>query len=199
MQYAKRFHFPFNTRRAGLFGAAVALGLIAPISAAQAQAQNPGAGLAKTALGFLSTGGYFITGSARHAIGSTKFYSEGAFYVRPKHIGALSITGGVELIGASDHFFPFSGGDYFNLVGPSVRVTTSQDYHGIRPYVSAGAFYGQLRSTQLGFDRSAFTPSISFGADWKFSKALTLSASYRVSQEINGFNTDGFGLYLKIF
>ena len=180
--------------------AAVALGLALFAPTAQAQdAANAGSGIAKSALGFLSTGGYFLTGNARHAIGSTKFYSQGAFYAKPKHIGGLAITGGVEIVGASDHFLPFQGGDYFNLLGPSFRVTTTKTYHGFQPYVSGGLFYGQLRSVQLGFDKSDFTPSAAFGVDYKLTRNVSVSASYRVSQEINGFNTDGFGLFLRLY
>jgi hypothetical protein len=180
--------------------AAVALGLATLAPAARAQdATSSGSGIAKSALGFLSTGGYFITGNASHAIGSTKFYTQGAFYVKPRHIGNIALTGGVEIVGASDHFLPFQGGDYFNLLGPAFRVTTSKTYHGFQPYVTGGLFYGQLRSVQLGFDKSAFTPSASLGVDYKLTRNLSVSASYRVSQQINGFNTDGFGLFLRLF
>ncbi len=174
------------------------LAAIAPMAQAQSVSPNGGA-IAKTALGFLSTGGYFITGSARHAIGSTKFYNQGGFFAKPKHLGAFSVTGGVEIIGASDHFLPFQGGDYFNLLGPVFRVTTSKDYHGFQPYVTGGLFYGQLRSVQLGFDRSDFTPSASFGVDYKLTRNIALSASYRVSQEIHGYNTDGFGVFVRLY
>ena len=181
-------------------GAALALGLAALAPTAQGQSSGQaGAGLAKSAIGFLNTGGYFITGNARHAIGSTKFYNEGAFYAKPRHIGNFALTGGVNIIGASDHFLPFQGGDYFSLIGPAFRVTTSKEYHGFRPYVTGGLFYGELRSVQLGFDRSDFTPSAAFGVDYKLARNISLGASYRVSQEIHGFNTDGFGLFLRLY
>ena len=196
MQSKIRMKARFATLTLAIF----ALGLAGSATNARAQGPSPSGGaIAKAAVGFLSTGGYFITGSARHAIGSTKFYNEGGFYARPKHLGAIAVTGGVELISASDHFLPFQGGDYFSLTGPAFRITSSKDYHGLRPYLTGGLFYGQLRSTQLGFDRSAFTPSIAVGVDYKIIKNLSLSASYRVSQDINGFSGDGFGVFLRIF
>ena len=103
----------------GFFSLSAALGLVALAPSAQAQdAAQTGSGIAKSALGFLNTGAYFITGNARRAIGSTKFYNEGAFYVRPKHIGNLALTGGVDIIGASDHFLPFSGRRLFQPARP---------------------------------------------------------------------------------
>ena len=190
----------FKNRFAGLTTTALALGLAGTVPTARAQSPSPGGGaIAKTALGFLNTGGYFITGNARHAIGSTKFYNEGAFFAKPKHLGPINITGGVVIVGAGDHFLPFQGGDYFNLIGPAFRVTTAKTYHGFQPYFTGGLFYGELRSVQRGFDRSAFTPGISVGVDYKITRNLSLGASYRVSQEIAGYNTDGFGLFLRLF
>lgn len=190
----------FRNRFAGLFTVALALGIAGVAPTAQAQAPSVGGeALAKTALGFLNTGGYFLTGSARHAIGSTKFYNAGGFYAKPKHLGAINITGGVEFITAGDHFLPFQGGDYFNLIGPVFRVSTAKDFHGIQPYFTVGLFYGALRSVQRGFDRSAFTPGFSVGVDYKLARHVSVGASYRVSQEIAGYNTDGLGVFLRLY
>lgn len=150
--------------------------------------------------GFVSVGGYFLTSSSgRNAIGGTKFFSDTALYVRPAHKGPLLITGGVEIVSANDHFFPFSGGDEFSLIGPSFRVTTQRVQGRLRPYVSAGLFAGRVRSEQLGFDRTDFTPSASLGVDWPFARYFTLSAGYRISKDIHGANLDGFNVSLRVF
>ena len=189
----------FRPRFAPTVGMSLFVGstlLLFPAPQARAQA---GAQAAKAVTGFLNTGAYFITGSARHAIGDVKFYNAAQFYTRPHVVGNLAFTGGGEIISASDHFFPFGGGDSFNLYGVSGRVSTMQDYHGLKPWATVGAYLGQLRSEQLGFDRSNFTPSFSVGVDYKISQHFSVTGAYRISQEIHGFNTDGFSIFLKIY
>ncbi len=150
--------------------------------------------------GFLGVGGYFLTAdSGKRAIGDVKFASDTALFVRPKHLGAFLLTGGVEIFDASDHFFPFTGGNDYNLTGLAFRVTTHRVLGRIRPVLTAGIFAGTLRSERLGFDRTQFTPSVSIGAEWPFARYFTLVANYRISQRINGYDNDGFGLMLRVF
>lgn len=176
----------------------IAVMALAASAAAQGQAQvSP---VLKQAVGFINTGGYFLTDSGSNsAFGSPKFYNQGAYYARPKHFGNITLTGGVETVTVSDHILPFSGGNEYDLLGPGFRISTTRYVGHIQPFFSGGAFYGRLRSVNRGFDRSAFTPSMSFGIEYPISRDFTLSASYRLSQHINGVNTDGFGVSLRIF
>lgn len=165
---------------------------------ASAQAQN--SGTRRLLGGLLGVGGHFFTsGSGQNALGDVKFASDTQLFVRPAHRGNLLLTGGIEIFNASDHFLPFSGGNEFDLIGPSALVTTPRVLGKVRPFVSAGLFAGRVRSERLGFDRTDLTPSLAFGAEWPFARYFTLSASYRLSEEIHGVNTDGFTLLLRIF
>ncbi len=162
-----------------------------------AAGSKTGSGLSQL-LGFFNTGGYFLTGNGKGAaFGSPKFYNDGKFYSRPKRFGALQIEGGAETLTLSDHFIPFTGGNEFDLLGGSVSLTTTRQIGKPRVFVSAGVFLGRLRSVNLNFDRSAFTPSGSVGVEYPFSQAISFDASYRISQKINGISTDGFGVSLR--
>ena len=192
-------HHSFGPRLARTLGTSLCVGTALLLTGSpQAHAQG-GAQAAKAVTGFLNTGAYFITGSARHAIGDVKFYNAAQFYTRPRVMGGLAFTGGGEIISATDHFFPFGGGDSYNLYGVSGRVSTTQDYHGLKPWATVGAYLGELRSEQLGFDRANFTPSFSVGVDYKISPHFSVTGAYRISQEIHGYNTDGFSIFLKIY
>lgn len=166
---------------------------------ANAQLGKTGQAIAKQAVGFLNTGGYFFSGNTT-ALGSPKFYRAGGFYVKPKHVGGVfSITGGIETVSASDHFFPFTGGNEFSLLGPSGRVTASLAGGRLKPFVTGGLFAGRVRSVNLGFDRTQFTPSASFGLEAPLGKYVSIQASYRITQKINGVDTSGFGIDVKLF
>jgi hypothetical protein len=180
---------------AAVLGAAFAAALFAPRPAC---AQLPG--YVKTGLGFLHTGGYFFTGNAGGSggIGSPKFFGEGGYYVRPRKFGNLALTGGLETVNASDHFFPFTGGNDFDLLGPGARLAYYVPGTQIRPYITFGLFAGRVRSVQLDFDRTEFTPSGSVGVEVRLNRDFSVVASYRVTQRIHGVNTDGFGISLKI-
>lgn len=171
--------------------------------AAQAQEAHGASSLnpiAQRALsGLFSVGGYFFTGSAHSALGSSKFYDATSFFVRPKRFGGFELTGGAQYISAKDHFFPFSGGSGFSLIGPAFKVSTPRVLGRVRPYISGGFYLGQVRSERQGFDRADFAPSIAFGAEYPFARYVTLSAGYRVNKEIHGVNTDGFSVALKVF
>jgi len=174
----------------------LALGALLCPGAARAQ----DSGTRRLLGGLLGIGGHFLTsGSGQNALGDVKFASDTQLFVRPAHRGKLLITGGLEFFNASDHFLPFSGGNEFDLIGPSALVTTPRVLGKVRPFVSVGLFAGRVRSERLGFDRTDLTPSLAFGAEWPFARYFTLSASYRVSEEIHGVNTDGFTLLLRIF
>lgn len=180
-----------------LIGAtAVSLFSAAP---AKAQLGKTGQAIAKQAVGFLNTGGYFFSGNTT-ALGNPKFYRAGGFYVKPKNIGGVfSITGGIESVSASDHFFPFTGGNEFSLLGPSGRVTANLAGGRVKPFITGGLFAGRVRSVSLGFDRTQFTPSVSFGLEAPLGKYVSIQASYRVTQKINGVDTSGFGIDVKLF
>src|ERR1019366_8164352 len=83
-----------------------------------ARAQSPSL---RTLAGFFSVGGYFFTsGSADRAVGSPKFYGETSLFVRPARYGSLELSGGLQFIGISDHFLPFSGGNEVDWYGAAV-------------------------------------------------------------------------------
>jgi hypothetical protein len=178
------------------------LALAAP-NTAQAQAKHSADSILRQIAGeFLGISGYWFTsGSATRALGTPKFGGGGTtFYVRPAHRGSLLITGGIELVGASDHWLPFSGGNSFSLTGASFRVSGERGRVGrLVPYVSAGLFAGNVHSERLGFDTTSVVPSMAVGAQFKVHRYLTLSARYRISGEIGHINTDGFNIGLDIF
>ena len=165
---------------------------------ANAQLSRTETQILRTTTGFLNTGGYFFTNSSA-ALGSPKFYRAGGFYAKPKHYGAFALTGGIESVSASDHFFPFTGGNEFSLTGPSARLSANFAGGRIQPFITAGLYAGRVRSVNLNFDRTQFTPGGSVGVVIPLGKFFSLQASYRVSQKINGVNTDGFGIDVKLF
>jgi hypothetical protein len=190
----QRATFPFPLlRRLILAGFLLAACLPTP-----ACAQTPAQRLLS---GLLSNGAYFFTDSSgRNALGSVQFYNEILIYGRPKTYGGVyQVSGGLEISNASDHFFPFTGGNQFSLIGPSVRITTKRTLGRLRPYFSAGLFVGNLTSDRIGVNSTDFTPSLSFGAEWPFARYFTLSVGYRLMERIGGVNTDGFTLMLRIF
>jgi hypothetical protein len=175
----------------------VTLGLLLSITALQ-----PAAADNQTALQiarFFSVGGYFFTdASARQAVGTPKFYGETTLYTRPKHLGHLSLTGGLQLIGASDHFLPLSGGNEASWIGPSVRVSPADAKLTLRPYLTGGLFAGHVRSERLGIDRWDVAPSAAVGVETALGRYLILDAGYRVSKRISGVSLDGFVVNLRV-
>lgn len=159
-----------------------------------------GDSLGRQVLGFFNTGAYFLTGNGKSdaKFGSPKFYNNATFYGHAKHIGGLELSGGAETLLLSDHFVPFTGGNEYDLLGASAMLSTPRGTRQPRFYVSAGLFYGRLRSVSLNFDKSDFIPSGSVGVEYPFADHFSLEATYRLSQSINGVNTDGFSVSLKI-
>jgi len=189
------------SRPIATLGLAIGLACAALVTPTRAQAQHAaGDVVLHEAFGFLNTGGYFFTaGSAQHALGNPKFYSAGTFYVRPKNYGRWTLTGGVETMGASDHFFPFMGGNEFSLIGASFRISTPRHMGRVSPFFSAGVFAGHIRSEDLNIKTTHIIPSMAIGVQYPISKIFSLSASYRISPDIAGINTDGFSISLRIF
>jgi hypothetical protein len=149
---------------------------------------------------FLGVGGYWFTdASATRALGTPKFGGDTTFYVRPAHRGPLQITGGVEIAGATDHWLPFSGGNEFDLTGPSFRISTERKVGRFSPFLSGGLFAGHIRSEREHFDTTSFVPSMAVGVAYKAHRYVTISARYRISGNIGHVNTDGFNLSLSVF
>lgn len=153
---------------------------------------------------FVSVGGYFFTDSntADNVLGSTKFFGNGGFYVRPARLGRdWQISGGYESLSAKDHWLPFSGGNKFTLDGISFRIDQSRNPDHIHPhaypYFSAGYFSGHINSEKQNFKVTRWVPSMSVGVGVLFGRYFRVVASYRVTQHIRGVNTDGFGIELK--
>ncbi len=156
----------------------------------------------RIAAGFLNVGGYYFTGSrATQTLGTPKFFNDSQIFVKPKHLRGFELTGGLELVSAGDHFFPFEGGNEFSLIGPAFRVSTPRAVNRIRPFVTGGLFLGRARSFTATpqFTRNNFAPSISGGVEYPFTRYTTLYAAYRVTQEIHSINTDGVSVGLRFF
>src|SRR4051794_498433 len=105
---------------------------------AQTQASNTGDKVFRLIVGqFVGVSGYWFTdGTATRALGTPKFGGDTIFYVKPAHRRHLEITGGIELVSASDHWFPFSGGNSFSLTGASVQISGEHGKVGrLVPYV----------------------------------------------------------------
>jgi len=150
---------------------------------------------------FAGVGGYWFTdATATRALGTPKFGGDDVFYVRPAHRSHVAITGGLELAGASDHWFPFMGGNSFSLTGASMQFSGEHHYVGrLVPYLRFGLFAGNVHSKLQNFDTTSVVPSVSFGAEMKVHRYVTLSARYRISSEIAHINTDGFSASIHIF
>jgi hypothetical protein len=172
-------------------------------SAALPQGQgNPTENAVLRQIGALfSVGGFFPTaGSGQRALGDSKFFNNLAIYVRPAKRGSFLIAAGLQIVSAQDHFFPFTGSDNeLDLYGLSVGVTTPRAIGRLRFNASFGLFAGRLRSSKLGFDVTDFTPAGTVGLDWPFTRYLTATAGYSISEDIHGVNVDGFYIGLRIF
>jgi hypothetical protein len=178
-------------------GVLVLIGIMSLLGARPACAQSSSL---RALGGFLSIGGYFLTSSsADRALGANKFYTETAFFVRPKKYGWLWLSGGVEFYGGSDHFLPFSGGNFFQFYGGAVRLSTPRAMNRLRGILTAGLYIGRIRSERLDFDVARFSPALYLGTEYPFARYFTLSAGYRVSQDVQGVNLDGFSIALKLF
>ena len=154
----------------------------------------------RTLGGFFSIGGYFLSsGSAKTAIGSTKFFTDAGYFTRPAHFGNVLLSGGLEIVSGDDHFLPFTGGNGFELYGGVFRLTTRRVMNRVRPVMIGGFYVGRIVSERLGYDVARFSPGIYVGAELPFARYFTLSAGYRVQQDINGVNLDGFSVALKFF
>ncbi len=184
--------------RSGLLSG-VLLAILCLISRPSAQAQAQDVGL-RTLGRFLSVGGYFFTDSTgRGALGTPKFYTQTRFYSRPVGVGGFVVSGGAEIISASDHFLPFSGGNEFRLIGVSGRISLPRSTNNIRPYISGGLFAETIKSDRLSFNKTEFAPSIALGVETKLGKIFTISADYRFSKKINGVSADGLSVYLRVY
>ncbi len=172
--------------------------LHSPFTVRRGAADN--SALGRQFLGFFNTGGYVLTGNGKSSalFGSPKFYNNVTFYSHAKRVGGFEIAGGAETMLLSDHFVPFTGGNEYDLLGGSASISTPRALHQPRLYVSGGLFYGRLRSVNQGFDHSQFIPSGAIGVEYPLSAYFSLDATYRVSQNIKGINTDGFSFSLRI-
>ncbi len=169
-------------------------GCFAPASA-QTTA-NPGL----NALGSLfSIGGYFFTNSsASNAMGSPKFYSEASYFGHSASLGAINIAGGIQIVSASDHFFPFTGGTRFSLYGPALRLSTPHLTHRAVLFVTAGVYAASI-STKSGVNTTTFAPSAEFGINLPLIRYITLTAGYRIAPSIDHIDSSGFSVGLKLF
>ena len=177
--------------------ACVCIGSASLPTAAAAQAPTP----AEQVLGsLLSVGGYaFTQGRAIRALGTPKFFGDSLLYGKPAHRGGWIYRGGIELMGASDHFLPFSGGNSADLIGPSFRVTTAQVTGRLQPFAGAGLYYFSVHSDREKFNSAGIVPGLSFGVRYPVAKFVTLEAAYHINGTIGGLGSDGFALTLNVF
>ncbi|NLC59305.1 MAG: hypothetical protein GX774_20900 [Armatimonadetes bacterium] len=182
--------------RLGRVGLLLVLTATTLLGAAPARAQ---VGDTVNVVNLLIPGAYFLTsGSGRDALQSTLYYREAEFFRHGLGIGIAGVSGGVKVISAGSQLLPFSGSDQLLLIGPSVTVSTAR-VAGWRPHASIGLFAGRVKSDQRGIDRWDFTPSLAVGVSYSFARLVTLTAEYRVTEEIGGINTDGVALRLSLF
>jgi len=121
-----------------------------------ARAQSP---TVRTLASFFGIGGYFFTsGSAARALGSPKFYTDASFFVRPVRYGDLELSGGVHIISASDHFLPFTGGNFVDWYGAAFRLSTRRHMNRARGIFIGGFYLGRVRSERLGLMWPASRP-----------------------------------------
>lgn len=176
--------------------AALLLALMQMPGRSNAQVLNP----AVQQIGSLfSIGGYFFTSSAaRAAFGSTKFYTEASYFGRPTNLGALEVSGGLQIVGASDHFFPFTGGSRLSLYGPSVRFSTSHLRNRLRLSLTTG-YYVTSISTMSGHNVTTLAPSFEIGISQPLARYVTLIGGYRFGANIDHIDTSGFYAGLRLF
>ncbi|NLB97542.1 MAG: hypothetical protein GX785_17760, partial [Armatimonadetes bacterium] len=68
-----------------------------------------------------------------------------------------------------------------------------------RPFASAGLFAGYIKSDRRNISKWDFTPSIAAGVQLGLARFISLTASYRITEELAGIDTDGFSLRLSLF
>lgn len=143
-------------------------------------------------------GAFFATSSeAREALGSTLYYRETTMAEHSLGLYAVGVSGGIDVINATNHFVPYTGGNSLTLIGPGVRCYTEKGI--LRPFAWAGLYAGNLKSETRGIDKWGVTPSATVGMDLVFSRALVLRAQYRFSSQLGGINTNGASLILRVF
>ena|SRR5437588_1687981 len=148
---------------------------------------------------FVGVGGYWFTDrTANDALGSPKFTGTTSLFVKPAHRHNMLITGGIELVGASDHWL-LGGGNEFSLSGAAFRVSGPRKQGIISPFVTGGAYIGHIRSERLGFSETTGAGSGAFGLEYKFHRYFTITGRYRITTRMHGINTDGFAVSLKFF
>lgn len=148
-------------------------------------------------LNLLMPGGYFLTsGPARSALGNPKFYSESQVLGGGIDTGVVGLQVGVRVISATSSYFPFTGGNQFELIGPSARVTTL-GVSGIRPFVTGGLYVGHVKSNRQNIDKWEFAPGGAVGVEVPVAKLFKLTAQYHTNARIAGVDTDGFSLSLR--
>jgi hypothetical protein len=152
----------------------------------------------RTLGGLFSPGGYFFThGSALNNLGSPKFYGDVRFFGRPAERGGYSLHGGIQIIGASDHFLPFSGGNEFTLYGAGFLVAPSHQLGKLRPYFNGGLYAGRWHSDRIRQSKTDFAPSAAVGVEYPLNKFFWLAADYRITKKIGGIRLDGFSISIR--
>jgi len=148
---------------------------------------------------FLVPGGYFFTSdAARDALDDVLWYHEADFIRYGLGVGVAGVAFTLKGINASSEFTPFSGNTQFTLLGPSVQVWTAP-IGRFRPFASAGLFAGYIKSDRRNISKWDFTPSIAAGVQLGLARFISLTASYRITEELAGIDTDGFSLRLSLF
>lgn len=148
---------------------------------------------------FLVPGGYFFTSdTARSTLDDALWYREADFVRYGLGVGVAGVSFTLKAINASSEIAPFTGSTQFSLFGPSVQVWTTP-IGRLRPFASAGFFAGHIKSDRLGISDWDFTPSVAAGVQMSLARFLTLTASYRITEELAGVDTDGLALSLSLF
>lgn len=182
-------------QRALLLGVAVMAAGFWLLLPASARAEEK---ILRTIGSIFSPGGYFFThGSALNNLGSPKFYGDVRIFGRSAERAGHHISGGIQIIGASDHFLPFSGGNEFTLYGAGFLVAPLYRPGKLRPYLNGGLYAGRWHSDRINRSKTDFAPSVAVGVEYPLTEFFSLAADYRVTKKVGGISLDGFSISIR--
>jgi hypothetical protein len=106
---------------------------------------------------------------------------------------------GLEAVTTNDLFITKLTGNYFTLFGPMFRVSVPIRRTPFVTYGEAGYYLYYLRTENLGFATELFVVSASLGVEWRLRRWAGIDLAYRFNPVVDGVNTDGVILELRLF
>lgn len=137
--------------------------------------------------------------ASRADLGKVKFYHEGTLLQKSLGLVAVQASVGLDVITASSGYFPLTGDNEFDLIGPSLRVGTTRLTGPLRPFAAVGAYAGRIKVARRNVDEWEFTPCATVGFDLSVAPAVSLRAQYRVVRKIAGIDASGVAVSLRLF